>query len=339
MDTFVKDQIHLPDAPAIPGLVFRRFRGPEDYPKMAAVIEASKVEDRIERVATPEEVANTYQHLAHCNPYTDMIFAEINGEVVGYGRTDWYQEEDGEKARNYLTIGFLAPEWRRKGIGTAMLHFLQNRLREIAAGHPQDGPRYFQVFVEGHENATRALLEKEGYTPVRYFHKMVRPDLENIPDCPLPEGLEVRPVLPEHYRQIWDADQEAFRDHWGYAEPEEADYQAWLNDPIVFQPELWKIAWDGDQVAGQVRGFINEAENEAYGYKRGYCEFISVRRPWRKRGLARALIALTLHEFKRRGMTESALGVDTENPSGALRIYEEMGFRAVETGGAYRKDM
>jgi GNAT superfamily N-acetyltransferase len=337
MSTKVGDEIYLQDAPAVPGLVFRHFRGAEDYPKMAAVIASSAEADHIERVTTPEEIANTYEHLVNCNPYTDMLFAEVDGQVVGYARSDWYQEGSGERLRQYLTIGFLNPQWRRKGIGSAMLHFLQGRLREIASGHPQDGPRYFQGYVDQHETGTQAMLEKEGYEVVRYFYQMVRPDLENIPTLPLPEGLEVRPALPEHYRQIWEADVEAFRDHWGYVEPKEEDYQHWLNDKVVFQPELWKIAWDGDQVAGQVRGYISHAENEEYKRKRGWCEFISVRRPWRKRGLARALMALTLEEFKRRGMEESALGVDTENLSGALRVYESMGFRPVQRSSAYRK--
>lgn len=337
MSTLVKDQILLSDAPNIEGLVFRRFRGAEDYPKMVAVIEASKVEDKIERVDSPEQVANVYEHLTNCDPYNDMIFAEVDGQVVGYARAFWFQEESEKRPLIYFTLGFLAPQWRRKGIGSAMLHFLQNRMREVAAGHPQEFPRLFSADVNQNEVGTKAMLEKEGYSPVRHWYLMVRPDLENIPEAPMPEGLEVRPVLPEHYRQIWDAESEAFRDHWGYSEPKEEDYQQWLNDKAVFQPDLWKVAWDGDQIAGMVRGFIVEQENREYNRKRGWCENISVRRPYRRRGLARALMALTLEEFKRRGMEESALGVDTENQSGALRIYEYMGFRPVEMGSAYRK--
>jgi hypothetical protein len=91
--------------------------------------------------------------------------------------------------------------------------------------------------AEQGETDLAALLEKNGYRPERYGFEMVRPDLEDIPDTPLPEGLEVRPVLPEHYRAIWEADTEAFRDHWGFVEPSEEDYQAWLVDTTVFQPE------------------------------------------------------------------------------------------------------
>ena len=170
---------------------------------------------------------------------------------------------------------------------------------------------------------------------------MVRPDLENIPNFPIPEGLEVRQVLPEHYRAIWDADNEAFRDHWGYSEPSEQDYQAWLVDKTTFQPELWQIAWDieTNQVAGQVKTFIDHEQNKLYDRKRGWTEMISVRRPFRRRGLARALIARSLQAQKQAGMTESALGVDSENLSGATRIYEDCGFRVMKTETIYRKPL
>ena len=153
----------------------------------------------------------------------------------------------------------------------------------------------------------------------------------------MPEGLEVRPAKPEHYRVIWEADVEAFRDHWGFSEPTEDDYQRWLNNPVILQPELWKIAWDGDKVAGQVKSFINHEENEVYNRKRGWTEFISVRRPWRRRGLARSLLVQSLHAVKEAGMTEAALGVHIENPNGAFRLYENVGFRLAKHFTVYRK--
>jgi ribosomal protein S18 acetylase RimI-like enzyme len=146
-------------------------------------------------------------------------------------------------------------------------------------------------------------------------------------------------VLPEHYRAIWNADVEAFQDHWGFSVPTEDDYQFWLTNKTTFQPHLWKIAWDiaTDQVAGQVKTFINLEENKKFKRQRGYTEFISVRRPWRKQGLARALIAQSLLAQKDAGMTESALGVDTENLSGATRVYEACGFQVAKRSTIYRK--
>lgn len=333
------DQLMVAGAPALPGLTFRHFRGASDYPAMAAAIQASADADQIERADSPEDIANAYAHLSNSDPYQDMIFAEVDGQVIGYSRGFWWEETNGP--RLYGFVGFLVPAWRRKGIGRAMLHWMENRLRQVAGGHPADRPALFQGFTEEHEVGLAALLAQEGYQPVRYAYQMVRPTLDDIPDFPLPAGVEVRPALPEHYRAIWEADVEAFHDHWGFAPPTEEDYQGWLHNKVIFQPDLWQIAWDvaTDQVAGQVRTFINHAENEKYNRRRGWTEFISVRRPWRRRGLARALIVRSLRLQKELGMTESALGADSENLSGATRVYEDCGFRVVRRSTIYRKPL
>lgn len=339
------DAIELPDAPEIPGLRFRHFRGGRDFHHMATITRVSAEVDDTERADTPEELEKYYAHLTNCDPYTDMIFAEVDPgeagepEVIGYSRGAWRMEATGE--RRYMFFGRLLPRWRRKGIGQAMLHWTEGRLREIAAGHPPEVEKYFLSLAEQGESDLAAMLEKNGYQPVRYGFEMVRPDLENIPDFPLPDGFEVRPVLPEHHRAIWEADTEAFRDHWGFVEPSEGDYQAWLIDTTTFQPELWQIAWDvaTNKVAGQVRTYIDHEQNKLYHRKRGWTEFISVRRPYRRRGLARALIARSLRAQKQAGMTESALGVDSDNLSGATKVYEDCGFRVVKTTTIYRKPL
>ena len=341
----ISDVIQLPDAPDIPGLRFRHFRGGRDFEHMAAIVRISAEADNTERADTPEELEKYFAHLTNCDPYTDMIFAEVDPgdgrdpEVIGYSRGTWRIEASGEY--RYMFFVRILPDWRRKGIGQAILRWVEGRLREIATGHPAEVKKYFLSLAEQGETDLAAMFEQTGYQPERYGFEMVRPDLENIPDYPLPEGLEVRPVLPEHYRAIWEADTEAFRDHWGFVEPSEEDYQAWLVDTTVFQPELWQVAWDvaTDQVAGQVRTYIDHEQNKLYHRQRGWTEFISVRRPFRRRGLARALIARSLRAQKQAGMTESALGVDSDNLSGATRVYEDCGFRVVKRTTIYRKPL
>ncbi len=333
------DTVILPDAPAVPGLLFRRFRGEGDYPALLAVLQGSRAADHIEEVDSLDALAASYTHLVNCDPHRDMLFAEVDGAVVGYTRVHW-QEASGV-GLVYIHEGYLLPAWRGKGIGSAMVHHNERRLTAIAAGHVDDRPRFFRVTAAGTATAAIRLLEREGYRPIRYFWDMVRPDLENIPDCPLPEGLVVRPARPEHYRAIWQANEEAMSDHWGHIPYTEEDYAYWLDGDADFQPELWKVAWDEatDQIAGMVLGYILEDHNTKFDRKRGWTEDICVRRPWRRRGLARALIAESLRELKSRGMTEAALSVDTENPSGALRLYESMGFRAVKHVALYQKPL
>ena len=150
--------------------------------------------------------------------------------------------------------------------------------------------------------------------------------------------IEVRPVVESDHRRIWDADVEAFRDHWDAAVRTEEDFAAWFATPGI-DTSLWRVAWDGDEVAGSVMNFVWPEENEQLGVARGWLEHISVRRPWRKRGLAGALIVDSLRALKAQGLIEGALGVDAENPSGALRLYESLGFRRHQTGIAFRKDL
>lgn len=331
------ENIRVPEAPPIPGLSFRNFKGESDYPHMLALINAAKAADHDERSDTLEDMIRNYSHLTNCDPYRDMLFAEVDGQPVAYSRLTWWVEEASGNTI-YLSFGFVHPQWRRKGLGLAMLRHNQRRLREIAAGHPAEANKLFEAFATSFEKGNQALLEGDGYQPVRRFYSMTRPDLADIPNLPLPDGLEARPARPEHYRQIWNASQEAFRDHWGYAEPQEEDYQNWLESK-EFQPNLWQVVWDGDQVAGMILNFINHEENEEYGRKRGYTEGIAVRRPWRRRGLARAMLARSLMMHRDLGMTEAALGVDTENLSGAHRLYESMGFRPFKIHSTYRKPM
>ena len=167
---------------------------------------------------------------------------------------------------------------------------------------------------------------------------MVRPSVDNLPDHRLPEGVEIRPVSEDQVRTIWEADVEAFRDHWGYVEPTESAYAQMLAYP-EHDPTLWKVAWDDEGVAGQVRSFIDEAQNSEIGCQRGWTENISTARRWRRRGVAKALIVESIRELANRGMTEAALGVHTENPNGAFDLYAGLGYEVVASWTTYRKPL
>jgi ribosomal protein S18 acetylase RimI-like enzyme len=243
----------------------------------------------------------------------------------------WWGRDEADGACRLFQVHFTLPEYRQ-GIPAAMLAWLEQRQREIfaelvAAGVFTAGAEHSSdAFVEVGETGRLEVLVGRGYTEVRRGYHMIRPLSEPVIETPLPAGLEVRPAIIEHLRQIWDANQEAFRDHWGYIQSGEQDFQAWLEDPEL-DLSYYQVAWEGDQVAGMVLAFINPHENEEYRRKRGYTEGIAVRRPWRRQGLARALLTRAMRVLKEAGMEEAALGVDTQNLSGALRLYESVGFR------------
>ncbi len=328
------DDLKLPDAPDIPGLTFRRFRGEADFALMAAIAVSCNRADGIDWFVTARDLASEFARMPESDPRRDVLIAEIAGEPIGCIRLSCWREYEGN--RIYATEGHVLPAWRRRGIGTVLLRASERRAREVAAGHPPDDARFLEAMWSDCEPSRRSLLEAEGYAPTTRSARMVRPDLEDIPAAPLPPGLEVRPVRPEHYRAIWDAGVDATRDYLGGGPLSEADYEQLL-EQRTFDPALWKIAWDGGQVVGQVRSFIDPQENAVLDRTRGYTEEISVRRPWRRRGLARALLVQSLHELKRRGMIEAALGVQMDGRHGALRLYQSVGFQVTRVGTAARK--
>ncbi|WP_420631186.1 GNAT family N-acetyltransferase [Candidatus Leptofilum sp.] len=331
-----ENSIEVTDPPAVPGLHFRRFQGESDFPHMVAIFNNCREADKTDWLSSVGDVRADYEHLTNCDPYTDMIFAEVNGEPVGYGRCWWHDLK--EEGRVYYLFVRLQPEWRNKGIRRTMMRHLEQRLRQIAKEHPANQEKFLSGWADQGETHWHNLLEREGYKIVRYGFDMVRPSLDNFSYHPIPDGIEVRRGTLAEFRKIWEAANEAFRDHWGMPEWPEESFEAWPKYP-TFNPDLWQIAWDEDEVVGGVLNFIDAEENEAFGRKRGYTETIFVRRPWRRRGVAKALITRSFQVLKEAGMEEAALGVDGESPTGAQHLYRQLGFQETNRGVTFRKPL
>ena len=326
--------IQLPDAPPIPGLRFRHYRGPEDHADLVRVANAHSASVGESRVKSVAEQDNDFAHPVNMDPERDVIVAEVDGRMVGWGQVDWVDQNWG--GRSYNSWGAVDPDWQRRGIGGAMLAHNERRLHAVGAADGYEGPRWLSSWGPDDDTGMRALMDREGYIPVRHFYLMVRPSLEDVPELPLPDGIEVRPVTAAHSRQLYDADIDAFKDHWGGIEDSEETFRQWTESPS-FDPSLCVVAWDGDQIVAGVVGGIYPEENAGLGVLRGFLDQVFTRRAWRRRGIARALIARSLVLFRERGMTTAALGVDASNPNAALPLYESCGFAAAERATAYRK--
>jgi ribosomal protein S18 acetylase RimI-like enzyme len=326
----------FPEIPDIPGLRFRLFQGESDYANILDVFNACKDVDGVDYTMTVKNISHYYEHLERSDPYTVLTFVEADGKAIGYGRVGWYPEDAGD--RIYYGLGWVIPAWRRKGIGTAILKFIEHRGREIAADHPEDSKKYYQNDHNDQRGDVAHLLKKNGYKEVRWGYEMTRPIDKPLPEVSLPEELEVRPVPKNRYRDLFGAHNEAFRDHWGHVEATEEDYQRFLSEP-TFNSSLWKVAWDQDQVAGMVLNFVNEEENNEYQRKRGYTEDISVSLPYRRQGIARCLLVMSIKMFQEMGMEETALSVDVQNPNHALSLYEGVGYKVNKKSITYRKPL
>jgi mycothiol synthase len=331
-------------APAIPGLRFRRLHLPDDLVPVSEMHTLAAITDELDERESPEEWRQWFEHPSGFDPAADAVVAEADGRLVGYAQARAQDDNDG--GRNYTAGGEVDPECRGRGLGRALLqhnirHSQVRGAREAAAaaeaGKAPVERRLESWSFESQGRRTR-LLESEGFEVVRWFFEMLRPDLDGIVDHPMPEGIELRPVVPEQYRAIFAADVEAFRDHWGAMEEGENAFERFFGGPD-FRPDLWRVAWDGDQVAGVVMNRVMTAFNEETGERRAELAGVSVRRPWRRRGLARAMVAESLRALRDDGMTSAVLGVDADNPMGALGVYEANGFGVQRKGLNYRRPL
>ena len=324
------------EAPPLTGLTLRAYR-PEDAAALCELLNRGAEADGAPWRASPAEIVNWMSRSNESfDPARDAAVAELEGQMIGFRDVERVDTNDG--LREFRLGGSVHPDWRHRGIGTWLLCGSEAHARKRAAEAPSDRPHVLGTWQANTAAGALALMQREGYREVRYFFDMARPTLDDIVEPPLPDGLELRPVVLDQLRRLWDADVEAFRDHWGGFDASDERFDEWRKDP-KFDPSLFVVAWDGDEIAGGVINQINETENRAFNRQRGWLQSVFVRRPWRRRGLARALVARSLVVLRERGMSSAGLGVDAANPTGALRLYEEAGFEVEHRSTAFRKPM
>lgn len=323
-------------APQISGLSFRPLERPGDDATISGLINAGNAVDDVPRRVSAAHIASWLDHPSNMDLAEDMLIAEVDGEPVAYAEAGWELDNDG--GHDYSTWGQVHPDWRRRGLGTAMLRWVEERQARVAATHPAGVEKRMQSWVNDTEVGRIALLEGQGYATVRYDYEMERPNLDEIPDLPLPEGIELRPAHEEDLRRFFETEVEVFRDHWGAIDDSDAAFEQMRADPRR-DMGLWVVAWQGDEIVGQVLNRIDREANLELGLKRGWVNSVGVRAPWRRRGIARALVARSLRVLRDAGMTTAGLGVDAENAHGALGVYESVGFAVARSGRVYRKPL
>jgi ribosomal protein S18 acetylase RimI-like enzyme len=262
------------------------------------------------------------------DPATDALIVEMNGRIIGYSGVTWWTERDGVWL--YLTNGRLLPAWRNHGIGTAMLRWAESRAAALAATHPTGGKTMLGANASSTEVDATALLRDAGYHETFSMVEMRFDAFDTLPPIELSPGLEFRPVAPDQYRAIWESVQAAYADSPQNVIATEEDYQDWLASP-AFDPTLWRIAWDGERIAGQTLCEIAKG--------RGEVAEVSVGAPWRRHGLGQSLVIAGLHALGERGMSEARLHARADNIYGAPRLYERVGFRQLKRFARYRKPL
>ncbi len=217
-------------------------------------------------------------------------------------------------------VGIVRPRAKGRGYGGAIVRQAEARARELGAA------RIHQIAL-GTDAAAGALLRALGYREVRRFYDMA---IELAAPPAVPAEVAIETMRDGDEREFHDALEEAFQDHW---EPSPRPFEEWWEDHRQregFDPTLWFFVRDGDRIVAVARNAANRNGG-------GYIGAIGVRRDWRGRGLARALLLHTFAEFHRRGLPRVTLGVDAESPTGATRLYESVGMEVEMENVVYEK--
>lgn len=322
--------------PAIPGLAFRAYRGAADVPAMLVVRQRAAAWDGVDP-HSPRESLPTLQGLTRAYadaPASDpnILIVEVAGQLIGYNRVVGWTEE-GDLAV-YLHLGWLLPEWRGMGIGTAMLRRAEGRPRALAAARGARGPAVYATNASSTECEATALVLAEGYHVDHNLSDMALRDAGPMLETPLSDGVDLRPAAPRHYPDVYHAWKAIWMGLWGTTPEGEEDYRAFLGQYVDipdFEPALWQIAWADDAVVGLVLCQVSEGV--------GVVGEVGVRREWRRRGLARALLVRGLNALLARGVTEARILTRADDQQGARTLYERVGFREVKQHRLYRKPM
>jgi GNAT superfamily N-acetyltransferase len=266
----------------------------------------------------------------------DARVVAAGGEIVAHGEV-WDTSEPHVRVHARMAI---APTWRGREIEEALLSWIEERAEKAVLQAPAVARVVLtQSYVE-QDHAMHSLLEARGYVLVRRFWRMLIELDEPPPEPQWPEGIRVRTFVPgEDDVAMAAAVRDAFRDHWGDVErpleEELKEWRHWMENSTDFDPSLWFLAVDGDEIAGVSLCWPVSPEDR----DRAGVEVLGVRRPWRKRGIALALLRHSFSELRHRGKTSVKLGVDSHSLTGATRVYERAGMSVSMEIRSYEKEL
>ena len=310
----------------------RSYVDETDLQAIAALINDCEAVDQLDQGTSVEELRRDF-----ADPEFDIsrdlrLWVNTQGQLVGYGSL-WLPPAD--KTQDGF-LGFkVRPDVRSRGIEDQILAWAETSLREKsqASGLPLN----LRSGAREHQADRLAFLEAHGFSRVRYFYRMVRPFAMEIPTPQIPPGYRVQALQPSQVEAWVEMFNQTFIDHWNFHPLTVAQRQHWMTDPD-YEPALDLVALDpGGTFAAFCLGYIYHQDNQRTGRHEGWIADLGTRRGFRQQGLGRTMLLMGLQHLKAKGVDTALLGVDAENPSGALRLYESAGFRQLFTSIAYCK--
>lgn len=333
------ERVSPPAVAALPapreGLTWRPLTR-TDVPALGALVAACESTDDPPYRTTPDELEEALFAGADRAPEMNTLGAfSATGEAVAYARVR-VLPGDERIVRAFLGGG-VHPDHRRDHLGTQLLDWQVDRARQALAATGKDVPMRIATYVDDGMADHTHLLTRAGFSPLRYYTDMQRDLSLPIPTSTgLDASLTLEPWREELDDQIRQAHNEAFADHWG-SEPQTPE--TWSEGDAHFAPE-WSFfvmdrSTDRTRIAGYLMSGRYEQDWEALGHTVGYTDLLGVRRDWRGRRVATALLGAAMRAYAASGMQYAGLGVDTDNPTGAFGLYERLGYTATRGSALY----
>ena len=270
----------------------------------------------------------------HVDAALDTIGLWAAGRMVAYGKA--HAAESVIDVDRVRTEGTVHPQWRRRGVGTAVMHWLIGRAAELhAVQHPDAPGEVGNSAISTNIGADR-LLQKFGFEECRYFVDMKRSLDLAVPQAPLADGVRLVPFDMSMDEALRVTHNEVFLDHWGSTPKDVQGWKTSVTGARAFRGGSSYLVLDGQAIAAYVLGYEWEADTEMTGIRELYIGYLGTRRSHRGRGLARAALAKVLTEAAHSGYQRAGLGVDADNPTGALGLYEILGFSVHSKWVTYR---
>jgi len=261
------------------------------------------------------------------HPATDAMFVWDGPELVAFG---WLKAMPGTREAHRVSCwGGVHPTHRRRGIGAALLDWMLERATAIGAGFDSALEVSVQVDATQVQHDLVALATRAGFAPIRHFLEVARPVVEPVPALPAPAGLRLVPWSDDFDEAARLAHVESFADHWGSEPRTPEEWSQWYTGHRSFRPDLSLLAVDEatDEVASIVLCSSHPQDWDVVP-REAWVNTVGTRRAWRGRGVARWLLAESLRRVAAAedAFERAILGVDEENPTGALRLYRALGF-------------
>lgn len=234
-----------------------------------------------------------------------------------------------------FALGIVAPAFHGRGLGAAIVTESERRASRFVALADPEARIVMHAGALADEPRVSTLLTSHSYDEVRRF-ELMRIDFTDVPSGPSDiDGISVRGFRPEDARRVYDANLEAFADHWGEGEETYEDFRHRHLEAREFEPALWYLAWDGEEVVGYL-GARDESREDA---SRGYIEVLGVRRAHRRRGIGELLLRHAFRALHARGKRGAELHVDAESLTGATRLYTRVGMTAHPRFATWEKEL